>query len=213
MSRRRLTLPVIGFIVSTLLLPGVSRAADTDQIRFYIAMRLGASFFTDTQFRSDIEVPGVGRSAVFSGGAGLNLGRYVGLEVAFDLNEADLNLTSGEKIGEYSIATIIPQVRLRYPLANGRLTPYVVGGAGWAFTEFNDPAFAPFQLDKRRETTLAGAVGGGIEYFVAYNIAIGVEAKFLFLRDVEFRIRGSGTTEHTDLDTVLLTVGLRIFFP
>ena len=32
----------------------------------------------------------------------------------------------------------MPQVRVRYPLLGGRLTPYALAGVGVAFTEFND---------------------------------------------------------------------------
>ena len=41
-------------------------------------------------------------------------------------------------IGEYGVFALMPQVRLRYPLFRGRLVPYVIGGAGVAFTDFND---------------------------------------------------------------------------
>ena len=49
--------------------------------------------------------------------------------------------------------TAMPLLRARYPVLEGRLTPYV-GGTSWG---------------------VAGALGVGLEYFVANNIAIGIE--------------------------------------
>jgi hypothetical protein len=36
------------------------------------------------------------------------------------------------------VGAFVPQLRLRYPFLDDRLVPYLVAGAGIAFTDFND---------------------------------------------------------------------------
>jgi hypothetical protein len=57
---------------------------------------------------------------------------------------------------------------------------------------------------------VAGSIGAGVEYFVAYNRALGIESKYVFEHpDVQIG------TMNTDfgLDSIPLTVGLRVFYP
>ncbi len=71
-------------------------------------------------------------------GLGANLNRYVGIEVAVDSYELFVEPAGFGKIGEYSVWSIVPQVRLRYPLLRDRLVPYLLVGGGIGFTQFND---------------------------------------------------------------------------
>ncbi len=107
----------------------------------------------------------------------------------------------------------VPQVRLRYPVLDDRLTPYVTAGVGIGFGEFNDREvpFQVFPIGGGRDYSLVGAVGGGLEYLVADNVAVGVSARHLFLFDSEIEI--AGQPRELSLDSVLLMAGLRIFFP
>ena len=41
-------------------------------------------------------------------------------------------------IREYAVSSVLIQGRLRYPLMDDRLTPYIVGGVGGALTQTND---------------------------------------------------------------------------
>jgi hypothetical protein len=57
---------------------------------------------------------------------------------------------------------------------------------------------------------VAGSIGAGVEYFVAYKRALGIESKYVFEHpDVQIG------TMNTDfgLDSIPLTVGLRVFYP
>ena len=109
---------------------------------------------------------------------------------------------------------MVPQLRLRYPLRQGRLTPYALAGVGVSFTEINDqkePVF-DFDIDIDGNTwDVVGALGAGVEYFVASNIALGMEAKYLISRGHEIRLEGR--TSDVKLDSLLFSFGLRIFFP
>jgi hypothetical protein len=58
--------------------------------------------------------------------------------------------------------------------------------------------------------SVAGSIDAGMEYFVAYNRAPGVEPNYVFEHpNVQIG------TMNTDfgLDSILLTVGLRVFYP
>lgn len=186
-----------------------ARAEDTDQLRFYWALRLGIAGLTDTTVGAGVETDQ--RQQLTGMSLGANLGRYLSLEVAGDVFETELRVR-GRKIGEYGMLSLIPQARLRYPLLDGRLTPYLVGGVGLVHAEFNDRK--PLGVGTRiraDDTSLAGTLGAGIEYFVADNIAVGLEARYLVSRDQELEIAGRRTT--ATLDAVLAAASLRVLFP
>jgi opacity protein-like surface antigen len=176
-----------------------SWAQDSDRLRYYLDLRgHGSSPFTDVHDLLGISV-------------GANFNRYWGVELSGDGFERRLRLDE-RSLGEYAILALVPQVRLRYPILDGRLTPYVIGGVGVAITEFNDrkrPAFG-MSIDTP-SSTLVGTIGAGLEYFVADNVAAGVELKYLIAREQTIRINGVARSE--DLDSLYSAVGLRIFFP
>ena len=188
----------------------VSHAQDSDLLRFYGALRVGYSFLGSSQPVSGVDAE---RSQQVTGlSFGVNFNRYFGAELAADSYEADLTLRNVGKIGEYGMFSLIPQVRARYPLFDGVLTPYVVAGVGIAHNEFNDRKESGIGHSIHASgTTLVGAVGAGIEYFLTRNIAVGVEARYLVSRDQDIEI--DGRTQKANLDTVLTTVNLRLLFP
>jgi hypothetical protein len=46
---------------------------------------------------------------------------------------------------------------------------------------------------------------------VTRNITVGVQGKYVYNRDHSFRI--NGTEEKVNLDAVLLSIGLKVYFP
>ncbi len=143
---------------------------------------------------------------------GVNLNRYLGVELSGDFFERDLDVSPYGRIGEYGVFALVPQVRLRYPLLDDRLTPYLVAGAGVAFTQFNDRKPKGFGLSVQDETaTFVGTIGAGIEYFFADNLAVGVEVKYLIAANQKVTVNG---TSHTpDIDSLFTTLALRVFYP
>lgn len=206
MKKRYLTFAAFIFMFFTTI---VCQAADTDQIRFYIGGRAGITFFTSSQLTEQVKIDST--DDIFGAVVGLNLGKHFGVEITLDYQEPSLTVSGLGKIGEFSTWHVIPHLRVRYPLANGKLTPYFLGGAGIGFAEFNDPtprgADFPFATER---TSITGSVGGGIEYFVANNIAVGVESRFLFF-NVDIEVEGS--RQKVDLNKGLIYGGIRIFFP
>jgi opacity protein-like surface antigen len=174
-------------------------AEDSDQLRGYFQLKLqGTNKLT-------------GAHDYYGFGVGLNLNRYVGVELSGDHYEI-FPKVSGRDIGEYGVFAIMPQVRLRYPLFEGRLVPYVIAGAGIALTDFNDRKEPAFGVEvKDQSTTPVGTVGAGIEYFLADNISVGLEFKYLFAGAQTLTV--AGQSHRVNASTPLTSVGLRLFYP
>jgi len=191
--------------------PGVARAQDTDDLRFYFGIRVGP-YFIEKEPLPGLEIKDPKRN-VTGISAGVNFNRYFGVELSGDYTFHTLQVP-GMKLGEYGTFSLIPQLRLRYPLLEGRLTPYVLGGAGVGFNQFNDQL--PEAAAVKVNTQTAGAVfsvGGGIEYFVANNVALGIEAKYMISRAHEIEVEGLVERGKADLDAVLLAGSIRLLFP
>jgi opacity protein-like surface antigen len=174
-------------------------AQDSDQLRYYLHIRgHGSSPFTDVH-------------DLFGASVGANFNRYWGAELAVDGFERRIRFND-RVLGEYAIMPIVPQVRFRYPVLDDRLTPYAIAGVGVAFTEFNDRKKPGFGVSVDiPASTMVGTVGAGLEYFIAHNIAAGVEVKYLIAGDQTIKINGVSRTE--EIDSLITSFGLRLFFP
>jgi len=145
---------------------------------------------------------------------GANLNRYVGLELTMDSYDLFVVPLGLGDIGELGVMTFIPQLRLRYPLMNDRLVPYAIAGVGVALMQFNDPKQDGLSLtvDGKIAGVLAGSIGAGIEYFIADNIALGVEGKYMVSNMRTLEIQGNEPFR-MNINAALTTVQLRIFYP
>lgn len=183
------------------LIPGSpARCEDSDSLRYHLDLRM-----QDTN-------PLTGVHDAWGIGLGANLNRYVGIEVAVDSYELFVEPSGFSKIGEYSVWSIVPQVRLRYPLLRDRLVPYLLVGGGIGFTQFNDrvSTASDLQIDTESSTPVA-SIGAGIEYFLADNIALGAEVKQLFAGDQTFEI--DGTPHGITPNALLAMLTWRLFYP
>ncbi|MCI0591286.1 MAG: porin family protein, partial [Gammaproteobacteria bacterium] len=183
-----------------------------DYLRGYVGLRLGLAAPAQRMITSELELGGP--SIDIDGLIGVDLGPHIGFELAFDYFEYSIRMAGLGTIGEYATYTLIPQLRLRYPLLHDRVVPYFIAGAGVGITEFNDPrptgGMAPvFAFGDK--SSLAGSLGAGIDYFIAPNLALGVEAKRIFLSG-ELNNPGVEVLD-TDLDSWLMVAGFRLYFP
>lgn len=213
--RKFFSLAVLIYV--SVLASGSSHAADSDKVRPYFALRLGGGHFSNPDSVPGIELENPSQWPFQHFAFGANLNRYWGMELDVDYIETDVNAlglngsASESNIGEYAIWHVLGQVRLRYPLLDDRLVPYLVAGAGLGIGEFNDREREfDFPFGAALETSLIGAVGMGLEYFVARNLALGVELKHIvgFENDVVV----SGENKDLDLENTLLSAGIRLFF-
>lgn len=142
---------------------------------------------------------------------GYNFNRILGVEFAADFFERDLDFDGLGGIGEEAVSSFIPQLRVRYPLLKDRLVPYVVMGAGPAVLQFNDRKPDGFGRVIDADVTRAGfVVGGGLEYFLADNIAVGFEGKYLWMDEVDVMV--DGVAYPKDLSSFMGALSLRVYF-
>jgi opacity protein-like surface antigen len=168
-------------------------AEDSDQLRWYLGGRFDLFSITHTHD--------------FVGGTvGVNLNRYLGVELALDNWERKVG-----DLSELAVTGITPQLRLRYPLLDDRLTPYAVAGLGAAVSQANDGRLPVEWVNGKTEAHIAGTVGVGAEYFIADNIALGWEVKE-FLSDF-VAYEADGRQGRTSITSPLMGISLRVFYP
>lgn len=176
-----------------------AHAEDSDDFRPYLGFRYG-------EFNVAWDV-----HDLWGVSLGANLSRHWSVELGSDLFEVDLLDGADRKLGEVSVIDLVPTVRYRFPLLNGRLVPYLLAGVGPSFIQFNDRKPPGYNQDiEANGTVFSAAVGGGLDWFVADNIALNLEARYLFTDDLG--IRYDNDEHQFDASTPLVTVGLRIFF-
>jgi opacity protein-like surface antigen len=66
-------------------------------------------------------------------------------------------------------------------------------------------------MKEAKDYSWEAGFGVGVDYFVTRNITVGVQGKYVYNRDHSFRI--NGTEEKVNLDAVLLSLGLKVYFP
>jgi opacity protein-like surface antigen len=176
-----------------------TKAEDTNFFRPYIDLRSAA--FNENWGVQD----GWGLSL------GANLNSYIGLQLSFDAYEEVLDDPLLGDVFEQSIMNFRPEIRLRYPLGEGRWVPYLFAGPGVTFIQLNDrkpPAFG--HAVNGDDTLFSATFGGGIEYFVADNITFHIEGRYDWSpsRDVVV----DGRHEDVNVSTPLLLFGVRAYF-
>jgi len=181
---------------------GVSglRAEDADRPRAYMHLKFGE--FSPSWGVKDM------RGISF----GSNLNRYLGAELSFDAYQLDLadDLT-GQDVSEQWIYALMPQVRLRYPLWHDRIVPYLLGGVGGAYVQTAEDYPAGFGHKIEGEgLAFAGSLGGGVDFFVADNIAFNLEGKYIFVGSRTVTI--DGREQSFDPSAFTASLGMRVFF-
>jgi opacity protein-like surface antigen len=184
--------------------------------RLYVSLRMGGAIVTDPRVSSDIEIepepPAIGPlNQYFGASVGLDFGRYLGAEITFEGYETNVKVSGIGSVTEYAVYAVVPQVRLRYPLLNGRLVPYVLAGVGYAAAETNDrkAAGADVDLSASSKSGLAVTAGGGLEYLVTRNIAVGMETKYLYTHGLTIKLNGA--THEANLGPVFVSLALRVY--
>lgn len=178
-----------------LMAAGAVRGEDSDLTRYYFGFRFGE--FT----------PGLVKAHDVAGGAiGVNLGKYFGVELALDSYEVKVG-----EVAETSVLGIVPQARLRYPLCDNRLVPYLLAGVGLAVTQANDARAQVDWVGGKNDVLAMGSVGGGVDYFVADNLSVGLEGKYLASGDVDYS--SGGVADSVNASSAIVTLGFRVFYP
>jgi opacity protein-like surface antigen len=183
----------------------------------YVALRTGGSLLETSDIFSSVsadpeqEILGSSFTVLFGVVLGTDFGRYAGLELSLWNRELRLNAAGMKGVGEYALFPVLLEPRLRYPLLDGRLEPYVIGGIGAEFADLNDTPDSAASLDmSASDTSFVAAIGAGLDYYVTSDISVGFELQYLFSRGHHFRIQGA--TEDGNLDALMLSVDLKAHF-
>ena len=184
--------------------------------RFYGGIRIGGVFTVEEQVFVGIDsVPGqsffgtrIGKA--LGAGAGVDLGRYYGVGHVRDYGP-QFNVPGVGSIGKFALYPILLQGRLRYPLLGGAVEPYLIGGLGVELAEPDKPNQNAMDLGTSgRDTGFAASLGAGAQYFLTRDIALAAEFKYIFSRDIQYRI-DSEPTQNGDADALFFTLGLRAY--
>jgi opacity protein-like surface antigen len=194
-----------------------SPLADPTLRRLYFNARIGVAEPFGTDLGSGIEIRPVppaigGELAQYFGLAfGLDLTPYLGAEVGAEGYEVSLKVRDVGTVTEYAVYGFTPRLRVRYPLGDGRWVPYGIAGLGLGYAEANDrkPHGAGFNIRGTSEALLATA-GVGLDYFVASNIALGLETKYLYSPGHRVTIAPGHTTDAT-LQALAVSFGVRVY--
>lgn len=194
---------------------------DGDWLRGYIGLRFGVAFPSNREFGSGFSFNEGGAQQSPNAQVGMDLSRYLSLELDLSYYETDYDAAGAGTVGEITIYSLIPQIRVRYPMYSDRFVPYLVGGVGIGFTETSDPtpitAKPGVPILSGKESSVAGSVGVGFDYYLAQNLALNLEAKQLFFRpslSVKYLSTGqTGENVDLNLDATILSLGLRLYFP
>jgi opacity protein-like surface antigen len=195
------SLKSLGAVLAVMALsPALGQAEDLDRPRAYLGLRVGES---NPLVRAN-DVAGVS--------LGVDLGRFLSAELSADFYELPLDVPGRGQAGEYGVMALAPQLRIRYPLLGGNLVPYVLGGVGAGVLQFNDRKRPGFGLSIEEEAVRAiGIVGAGVEYFLADNLALGLEGRYIASGRRGVRIEGA--RHPFDLDTGLMALTVRLLYP
>jgi opacity protein-like surface antigen len=186
-------------------------------LRLFLGLRAGLAVLTGKDLAPGLEarpVPAAVGGALnqyFTFALGLDINRHLGVELTAGGWEVVLSRKNVGDIGEYAIYTVIPQLRVRYPIMGGRLVPYAIGGVGLGFAEFNDRKPRGADLDIGGSSySVAAALGVGIDYFLMSNIAVGIESKYLYSPGLTLTV--DGKSEDVTAQTLAVSFGFRVYF-
>lgn len=141
---------------------------------------------------------------------GANLDYHFGLELAFDTFQETVEAPKLGAVAEMSIQHLTPQIRIRYPLGDGRWVPYLLAGPGLTFLTLNDGKPEGFGHDIKGNTTQFSAVFGiGLEYYVADNITFSIEGKYEWVKDTPIYV--DGVRHDMDFSAALIMFGVRAY--
>lgn len=185
---------------------------DSDEMRGYLALRAGKAYFTDRH-----TIPGIAiertSGPLGNGALGVNFNRYLGAEFAIELARAQITSSTLGSVTGYPVYTGAILGRARYPMFDDRFSPYVLAGGGVGFGETGDRD-QPFSVTGfGGDNDMSGVIvlGGGAEYFIQKNVAVGLEVKYTTLFETEVTVNGQ--PGELSPDYVSISAGLRIFYP
>lgn len=190
-------------------------AGGNDRVRPYVDLRAGTMFYLNggSVPGAQIETPAFtatgSRIPTFGLTLGMDLSRYWGVEFAADYAKTEMTAHGVGSLGDFWSLTGAAHLRLRYPLGDGDFVPYAIAGGGAGAGGFANGKNFTYPIGGRGESGF-GDIGGGVDYFIVPNIAIGLETRYRYL------FRPAITLNHQpqtlDADSLTLAADLRVYF-
>ncbi len=146
--------------------------------------------------------------------ARLRLGEYFGLEGAIDYRlEEKFNLDVGGANGEVRQHSYPVTASLLFFLpVLPHLSPYLVGGAGYYFTQIDfSEELEAIGFDDQTENVFGWHAGAGLELPVSDHVAVNLDFRWIFL-DAEFGSGGTTLDEDRTSDGYATTAALMYYF-
>lgn len=214
MSATLLTVGLRAYLSETRPQPRADSLSDVPT-RLYAGLRLGVGTMTGDRMGSDIklvpESSGWGPlNQIYGVTLGANFGRHLGVEISGESMEWEIRYQDRGQVTEYAFVPVLVNLRLRYPLGDGRWVPFVMAGGGGAYGEKNDLKAAGADLDISGSGIYpAIGVGAGFEYFVTRHVSVGLEARWNHSWGHEISI--AGVTHRGDLSNWQAQLGVRMY--
>jgi opacity protein-like surface antigen len=201
---------------------------DTDELRGYVAGLFGYDYIFDRNVGGGVHVRDKGGdSNLTKGGAiGLNFDGHWGAEVQLLYTMLNLRENTGPRFAKMNVFEVLPALRYRYPLLDGRLVPFLLGGVGVSYLDTNEqrpltvteggrpvivfPNFDP------GGPAIVGMIGAGIEYFLNHHLSIGLTVPLHLYSNVDTVLRQAGrktVTGAADLSGVDMFLQLKAYLP
>ncbi len=195
--------------------PAVAAHLD-DRARLYLRVAVGGIFVPDDELAPDVrlepeqDVFGSGFSNQFAVALGTNLTRWGAFEFAFEPTEFRLDDSAVGVLSEYAVYPLLLRGRLRWPLDDGRIEPFVSLAGGVNIAQVNDLTIEGEKVGIAGDDVgPVGMAGFGLDWMVTESVALGVEADYSWAGGNHVAI--GERRAHIDLGGLALRLGVRVF--
>jgi hypothetical protein len=191
-------------------------ATERTRSRFSFALRVGGALplheevFPGVRASSEQPVLGAAFTTHFGASVGYDCNRWFGLDLAVENYEFKLSSEEIGALGEYSLFPVTLQPYVRFPGLPEDWAPYAFAGVGFELAELNDKPHDHGLDVYGGDTAVIGTLGAGIDYFFASNASLGLHGKYVVSQGHEIVVDGDRLSGN--LDSFLLSLGLRVFF-
>jgi len=210
-------LAVLAFLIA---LPAPAGAQDYEGIKgMGVGLAAGFAKPSDSLFSG-----GVSAGLVFS----IGLMKYLAVELQGGYFMSGVEGSAdGLSKGTLNVIPLQLSLLVRYPVAGGRLMPFLEMGGGYYLNNFaldselsEDWEQIGFTMEEEVESTLGFHFGLGFDYFLSRNLALGLGFRYGLakaeagwsLTDIASSIEASGDLESIGLNPLTIALRLRYVF-
>jgi outer membrane protein len=132
--------------------------------------------------------------------------RYASFELSVDYTDADVVGLSGDA-GALEQVPVLLTLRMHFS-TNPRVSPYVGGGVGYYFNDFDSDSGSP-NIDV--DNNFGVHVNGGLEVFITDNAAINLDIKYVW-QELDVDNKPPGLDEEFKRNQFVAGVGFKVYF-